>query len=174
MTALSVHLLALALSFVPVPVVQPAADYYAAAPASEFLGRAVVVMNTDYGDPAVANYKKKNKQSGRSNLLKGYTVGSRAPSTAVRSGTNAINGYGINNLYGKNADSTLNGLRKNVVIRVGYRESLQVGEGGSGNRLLGGAGARAKKTALNPKGLGPIFCWVGLIIFVGSYFKFAA
>jgi G3E family GTPase len=32
MTALSVHLLALALSFVPVPVVQPAADYYAAAP----------------------------------------------------------------------------------------------------------------------------------------------
>ena len=39
-------------------------------------------MNTQYGDPAVANYVKKDKKSGRSNLLKGYTVGSRAPTTA--------------------------------------------------------------------------------------------
>jgi hypothetical protein len=149
-----VHLLALASSFVPVPVVQPAADYYAVAPATEFLGRAVVVMNTQYGDPAVANYVKRDKKSGRSNLLKGYTVGSRAPTTSIRSGTTAVRGYGISNLYG--------GGRKTQTVR------------GASNTLLGGAGASYKKTAFDPSGLGPIFCWVGLIIVIGSYFKYAS
>merc|ERR1719311_1313818 len=125
MAALVVHLLALTSAFVPVPVVQPPQDYYAVAPADEFLGRAVVVMNTNYGDPRVANYKKKNKNSGRSNLLKGYTVGSRAPATAIRSGTVNQYGYGINNLYGGKAKT-----QARIADTEGRPTSFSVGGGG--------------------------------------------
>jgi hypothetical protein len=136
MAALFVHLLTLASSFVPVPVVQPAQEYYAVAPAPEFLGRAAVVMNTNYGDPAVANYVKKNKKSGRSSLLKGYTTGSRAPPTAIRSGTVNQYGYGIQNLYG--------GKVKVAQARAeedGLPTSFSVGGGG-----------RATKSALTQAG----------------------
>ena len=43
-------------------------------------------MSTKYGDPYAAQ-KKKNPKSGRSEMLKGYTVGSLAPSIAVKSGS---------------------------------------------------------------------------------------
>jgi hypothetical protein len=106
--------------------VQSPQDYYAAAPATDFLGRApVVVMNTNYGDPRVKNYVKKNKQSGRSNLLKGYTVGSRAPATAIRSGTNNQYGYGIGNLYGGKART-----QARIAETEGLPTSFSVGGGG--------------------------------------------
>jgi hypothetical protein len=127
MAALLVNLLALASAFVPVPVVQPPQDYtyYAAAPATEFLGRADVVMNTAYGDPAVANYRKKNPKSGRSALLKGYRTGSRAPATAIRSGTVNQYGYGIGNLYGGAVK-----VKKAQEDKFGRPTSFSVGGGG--------------------------------------------
>merc|ERR1711924_280620 len=102
-----------------------------------------VVMNTQYGDPNVLAMKK------------GYTVGSRAPPVARNSGTNAQFGYGINNLYGG-----------------GQKKALSFRDQKKTNALLGGAGASYNRSGLDGKGLGPIFCWVGLIIFIGSYFKF--
>merc|ERR1719224_136596 len=53
-----------------------------------------------YGDPAVENNRKKNPLTGDSSVLKGYTVGSRAPKASVSSGNKAEFGYGIGNLYG--------------------------------------------------------------------------
>jgi len=146
----------------PRPVDPAAAAYYAIAPgyaaAPGFLARSEdVVMNTQYGDPAVLAQRKKNPKTGSSINLKGYTVGSRAPPVAVRSGANAQYGYGIGNLYGG-----------------GQKKSLSFKNQKKTNTLLGGAGAQYNRSGLNGKGLGPIFCWVGIIIFIGSYFKFAA
>jgi hypothetical protein len=138
MAALSLNLLAVASAFVPVPVVQPpvnyyavadrqayygaAPAYYAAAPATGFLARSDdVMMNTKYDrDVLSAVGLKKNPNSGRTKSLKGYTVGSRAPSIAVRSGTNNQFGYGIGNLYGgkKKAASTKSG-REGAAVRAG-------------------------------------------------------
>merc|ERR1719261_1947475 len=105
MVTLAVHLLALTSAFVPPQVAQPPAEYYAYEPATQFLQRADVVMSTQYGDPAVRAYKKKDPRTGSTLGLKGYTVGSRAPPIARASGTTAQYGYGIDNLYGgkKNA-----------------------------------------------------------------------
>jgi hypothetical protein len=114
-------------------------------------------MNTQYGDPAVLGQRKKDPKTGSSTNLKGYRVGSRAPPVARNSGTNAQFGYGINNLYGG-----------------GQKKSLSFRDQKKTNTLLGGAGAAYNRSGLDGKGLGPIFCWVGLIIFIGSYFKFAA
>jgi hypothetical protein len=100
MVALSVHLLALTSAFVPVPVAQPPAEYYAYQPVPQFLGRSDVVMNTKYGDPNVRAYKKKDPRTGSTLNLKGYTVGSRAPASSRASGTINQFGYGIDNLYG--------------------------------------------------------------------------
>jgi hypothetical protein len=146
----------------PRPVDPAAAAYYAVAPgyyaaAPGFLARSDVVMNTQYGDPNVLAMKKKNPKTGSSNMLKGYTVGSRAPPVAKASGTTAQFGYGINNLYGGGQKSKLS-----------FKDQQKSG------KLLGGSGASYTKSGLDPKGLGPIFVWVGLIIAVGSYFKFAA
>ena len=157
-------LAALAGAFVvPGPVDPAAAAYYAVAPgyyaaAPGFLARSGdVEMNTQYGDPNVLAMKKKNPKTGSSTMLKGYRVGSRAPPVAVRSGTTAAFGYGINNLYGG-----------------GQKSKLAFQNQAKNNKLLGGTGAAYTKSGLDPKGLGPIFVWVGLIIAVGSYFKFAA
>jgi len=101
MMALAVHLLALTSAFVPAPVVQPPVQYYEYAPSTQFLGRADLVMNTNYGDPNVKKmYTKKDPRTGSTKGLKGYTVGSRAPPIARASGTTAKFGYGIDNLYG--------------------------------------------------------------------------
>lgn len=63
-------------------------------------GRAAVVqMNTQYGDLSTIGFKK-NKKTGDSSVLKGYTVGSRAPKASVSSGEKNQFGYGIGNLYG--------------------------------------------------------------------------
>jgi len=157
-------LAALAGAFVvPGPVDPAAAAYYAVAPgyyaaAPGFLARSGdVEMNTQYGDPNVLAMKKKNPKTGSSTMLKGYTVGSRAPPVARNSGTTASFGYGINNLYGGGQKSKLS-----------FQDQRKSG------KLLGGTGASYTKSGLDPKGLGPIFVWVGLIIAVGSYFKFAA
>ena len=147
----------------PRPVDPAAAAYYAVAPgyyaaAPGFLARSGdVEMNTQYGDPNVLAMKKKNPKTGSSAMLKGYRTGSRAPPVAVRSGTTAAFGYGINNLYGG-----------------GQKSKLAFQNQAKNNKLLGGTGAAYTKSGLDPKGLGPIFVWVGLIIAVGSYFKFAA
>merc|ERR1719478_48608 len=120
---LSVHLLALASAFVPVPVAQPAVEYYVYEPATQqFLGRADVVMSTQYGDPAVRAYKKKDPKTGSTKGLMGYTVGSRAPPRAVKSGTTQSFGYGIDNLYGgkttakREAAKTAKGSQAGLVI----------------------------------------------------------
>merc|ERR1719456_1660018 len=109
MAAFLVHLTVLPSAFYPVPVVQPPADpaaqYYGVAPA-QFYGvapRAEVFMNTKYGDPNVLNNRKKNPLTGSTTVLKGYTVGSRAPRVAKNSGTVNQFGYGIDNLYGGRA-----------------------------------------------------------------------
>jgi hypothetical protein len=118
MAALSLNLLALASAFVPVPVVQPPVDYYAvadrqayygaapayyaAAPATGFLARSDgVVMSTQYDKSVLANIGfRKDKKTGSTKGLKGYTVGSRAPQLSRASGTKNQYGYGIDNLYG--------------------------------------------------------------------------
>merc|ERR1712054_498900 len=64
--------------------------------------RPAVQMNTGYTDISQIG-KKKNPKSGRSDLLKGYTVGSFAPPAAVSSGTRIDQmgtGYGIDNRWG--------------------------------------------------------------------------
>ena len=66
------------------------------------VSRSVVSMSTKYGDPYAAQ-KKKNPKSGRSEMLKGYTVGSLAPSIAVKSGTTISDvgtTYGISKRFG--------------------------------------------------------------------------
>ena len=50
------------------------------------VARTEVSMSTKY-TVAAGLAKKKNPNSGRSDILKGYTVGSRAPDVAVSSGT---------------------------------------------------------------------------------------
>ena len=50
------------------------------------VARTDVSMSTKY-TVAAGLAKKKNPKSGRSDILKGYTVGSRAPDAAVSSGT---------------------------------------------------------------------------------------
>jgi hypothetical protein len=50
------------------------------------VARTEVSMSTKY-TVAAGLAKKKNPNSGRSDILKGYTVGSRAPDAAVSSGT---------------------------------------------------------------------------------------
>ena len=50
------------------------------------VARTDVSMSTKY-TVAAGLAKKKNPNSGRSDILKGYTVGSRAPDAAVSSGT---------------------------------------------------------------------------------------
>jgi hypothetical protein len=118
MAVLSLNLLALASAFVPVPVVQPPVDYYAtadrqayygaapvyygAAPATGFLARSDgVVMSTQYDKSVLANIGfRKDKKTGSTKGLKGYTVGSRAPPLSRSSGTKQQFGYGIDNLYG--------------------------------------------------------------------------
>ena len=75
-------------------------------------------MSTKYGDPSVASYRKKNPKTGSSDVLKGYTVGSRAPPAAVASGSKAQFGYGIDNLYGgrgKVAEAKSAGQPKGVI-----------------------------------------------------------
>jgi hypothetical protein len=106
MSALLVQLLALASAFYPVPVAQPAAYYnYAPAAAPGFLASRAdeIVMSTQYGDPNVQKYRKKDPATGSTKSLFGYTVGSRAPPRAVKSGSNVQFGYGIDNLYGGKA-----------------------------------------------------------------------
>ena len=51
------------------------------------VSRASVAMSTKFTDPYVQRMKKKNPKTGSTKNLRGYTVGSRAPSVAVASGT---------------------------------------------------------------------------------------
>merc|ERR1711907_20973 len=70
------------------------------ASSAPFVGRATSVqMSTQYGDLSTIGFKK-DKKTGDSSALKGYTVGSRAPKASVNSGSKAQFGYGIGNLYG--------------------------------------------------------------------------
>jgi hypothetical protein len=63
--------------------------------------RADIEMNTQYAKSVFDTIgRKKNPKTGDSLNLKGYTVGSRAPKSAVSSGTINQFGYGIGNLYG--------------------------------------------------------------------------
>ena len=64
--------------------------------------RPVVTMNTGYTDISQIG-RKKNPNSGRSDGLKGYTVGSFAPPLAKKSGSRISDmntGYGIDNRWG--------------------------------------------------------------------------
>ena len=70
-----------------------------AAPSAASVGRAAVQMNTQYTNLDTIGFKK-NKKTGDGALLKGYTVGSRAPKVSKNSGTPEQFGYGIGNLYG--------------------------------------------------------------------------
>merc|ERR1740138_1099641 len=64
------------------------------------VGRSTSVqMNTQYTNLKTIGFKK-DKKTGDSSVLKGYTVGSRAPKASVSSGSKAQFGYGIGNLYG--------------------------------------------------------------------------
>lgn len=164
MAALLVQLTVLASAFnAPVQFLQPGVYPYAAAPAAALPERAIVIMSTKYGDPAVLAYRKKDPKTGSTTVLKGYTVGSRAPTTAIRSGTTAQYGYGVNNLYGGNRFRLKKADRKTVADSIGARTNL----------LLGGSGATAIKSGLKPTGIGPILCWGGIILFIGCYFKYA-
>jgi len=165
MAVLLVQLTALASAFnAPVQFLQPGVYPYAAAPAAALPERAIVIMNTQYGDPNVLAYRKKNPKTGSTTVLKGYTVGSRAPTTAIRSGTTAVYGYGVNNLYGGKLRAKAKQVeRKRVADSIDARTNL----------LLGGSGATAIKSGLKPTGIGPILCWGGIILFIGCYFKYA-
>jgi hypothetical protein len=167
MAALLVQLTVLASAFnAPVQFLQNPGVYpYAAAPAAPLPGRAIVIMNTKYGDPKVLSYRKADPKTGSTKGLFGYTVGSRAPPRAIASGERAEYGYGIDNLYGgkKFAKITQKVERRKVADSVGSRTNI----------LLGGSGATAIKSGLKPTGIGPILCWGAIIIFIGCYFKYA-
>merc|ERR1712094_119330 len=60
-----------------------------------------VGMSTHFTDPYVKAMKKKNPKTGATKNLMGYTVGSRAPATAVKSGTTIFQVTGKTS-YGKN------------------------------------------------------------------------
>jgi len=76
------------------------------APSTAAVGRAAVQMNTQYTNLKTIGFKK-DKKTGDSLALKGYTVGSRAPKASRSSGTKEQFGYGIGNLYGgKMADGS--------------------------------------------------------------------
>lgn len=49
--------------------------------------QSTVAMSTRFTDPFVQKMKKKNPKTGSTKQLKGYTVGSRAPVVAKKSGT---------------------------------------------------------------------------------------
>ena len=71
-------------------------------------------MNTKYTTTA-GMAKKKNPNAGRSDLLKGYTVGSLAPPGSVSSGTTIKQvgtTYGINSRFGNKAGKASKGEPK--------------------------------------------------------------
>jgi len=101
--------------------------------------RAAVQMSTQYGDLSSIGFKK-NKKTGDSSVLKGYTVGSRAPKASVSSGSKNQFGYGIGNLYGGGlADGS-----KKVVNEAPIKGKIQADSGG----ILGKLGT----------------AWVGLVV----------
>ena len=64
------------------------AEAFSFAPAGAAVRRqSAVEMSTQFTDPFVQKMKKKNAMTGSTKNLKGYTVGSRAPKVAIRSGT---------------------------------------------------------------------------------------
>jgi len=77
------------------------AQAFTFAPAAGAVGRqSTVSMNTKFTDPYVQKMKKKNKATGSTKNLKGYTVGSRAPKVAKSSGT-TTSGYKTNGGIGE-------------------------------------------------------------------------
>merc|ERR1712205_189668 len=63
-------------------------EAFSFAPAGAAVRRSSAVsMSTRFTDPYVQKMKKKNPKTGSTKNLKGYTVGSRAPTVAVKSGT---------------------------------------------------------------------------------------
>ena len=69
------------------------AEAFSFAPATGAVSRTSnVQMSTQFTDPYVQRMKKKNPKTGSTKNLRGYTVGSRAPSVAVASGT-TVKGY---------------------------------------------------------------------------------
>ena len=72
------------------------AEAFSFAPAGAAVGRqSVVQMNTKFTDPYVQRMKKKNPMTGSTKNLKGYTVGSRAPTVAKNSGTTISTTYAL-------------------------------------------------------------------------------
>jgi len=61
-----------------------------------------VGMSTQFTDPYVKAMRKKNPKTGSSKNLMGYTVGSRAPAAAKKSGTTIFEATG-RSFYGKRA-----------------------------------------------------------------------
>merc|ERR1719379_3123278 len=95
------------------------------------VSRAAVSMNTKY-TVAAGVAKKKNPNSGRSDLLKGYTVGSLAPPAAVSSGTTITEqgtGYGIGNRWG-------GGGGKKAAAKGGSSTSSRSSSGGGGALVI--------------------------------------
>ena len=91
-----------------------AAEAFSFAPAGAALrSGSTVQMSTKFTDPFVQKMKKKNAMTGSTKNLKGYTVGSRAPTVAVSSGTK------IKTTYRQEAnvvrsDGNLRGVGKNT------------------------------------------------------------
>ena len=103
----------------------------------------VAMTSQNSVDPYVLAMKKKGK-TGSTVTLKGYTVGSRAPSAAVKSGTNNKFGFGIDNLYGAQAG------------RKTKKENLPTA---------------AINDKVNGAGLGPLLSGLALLILIGSSVK---
>jgi len=77
--------------------------------ARELPRQPAISMSTQFTDPFVKAMKKKNPKTGSTTNLKGYTVGSRAPPMAIRSGTT------IRDATGRSSYKTDGGLRTEEV-----------------------------------------------------------
>jgi len=93
---------------------QPAHGHVPSGPEENELPRELprqpaISMSTQFTDPFVKAMKKKNPKTGSTTNLKGYTVGSRAPPMAIRSGTT------IRDATGRSSYKTDGGLRTEEV-----------------------------------------------------------
>ena len=89
------------------------ASAFSFAPAAGAAVRSPAVsMSVQFTDPFVQAMKKKNPMTGSTKNLKGYTVGSRAPKSAVNSGTKITTSYRLEGNVVK-SDGDLIGAPKN-------------------------------------------------------------
>jgi len=93
-----------------------------------------VEMSTQFTDPAVKAYKKKNKMTGSTTNLMGYKVGSRAPAMSRNSGTTIFQATGRTAYAG--AKEAARGKPGAIAALDGGNNAVNLGIGLSAAALL--------------------------------------